>query len=85
MRRHLLIVTASALMISGTATAEPIKLPAPRPAINAPVILASADQVVGKSPLPAQAEAAPVKRPRTARVTTCRCGSGPQAQAQEQP
>jgi hypothetical protein len=37
------------------------------------VVLASADQV-GDVQASADQPAAPVKRPRAARVTTCRCG-----------
>jgi hypothetical protein len=86
MRVRLLIVATSALMVPGSAVAEPAKLPQPRPAAGpAPMILASADQVAGKSPLPERAAAEPVKRPRAARVTTCRCGGAPQPENQEQP
>jgi hypothetical protein len=86
MRVRLLIVAASALMVPGSAMAEPAKLPQPRPAANpVPMILASADQVVAKSSLPAQVSDAPAKRPRAARATTCRCGGAPQPQSQEQP
>lgn len=84
MRVRSLIVAASALMLPGGALAEPAKLPQPRPATRpAPVILASADQVAGQSPLQAQAAATPAKRPRAARATTCRCGGAPQAETQE--
>ena len=86
MRVRLLFVAASALMVPGSAMAEPAKLPQPRPATSpAPMILASADQVAGKSPLSGQATAGPVKRPRARRATTCRCGGGPQSETQEQP
>ena len=86
MRIRLLTLTAVALTVSGSAIAEPAKLPQPRPtAIPAPMILASADQVAAKSSLPTQADAAPAKRPRAARVTTCRCGGAPQPDAQGQP
>jgi hypothetical protein len=84
MRVRSLIVAASALMLPGSALAEPAKLPQPRPAARpAPVILASADQVASQSPLQAQAAATPVKRPRAARATTCRCGGAPQTETQE--
>ena len=86
MRVALLIVTASAVMLSGGALAEPAKLPQTRPTARpAPVLLASADQVAGQAQLPAQAAAAPVKRPRVARATTCRCGGEPQPETPEQP
>jgi len=86
MRLRLLIVTAAAFMLPGSAFAEPAKLPQPRQAARpAPVILASADQLAGQPQLPAQAAAAPVKRPRAARATTCRCGVVPQPETQDQP
>jgi hypothetical protein len=84
MRVRSLIVAASGLMLGGSALAEPAKLPQPRPAVRpAPVILASADQVTSQSPLQAQAAATPVKRPRAARATTCRCGGTQQTETQE--
>ena len=86
MRVRLLIVTASALMLPASGMAEPAKLPQTRPAARpAPVSLASADQLAGQPQLPAQAAAAPLKRPRAARATTCRCGGVPQPETQEQP
>jgi hypothetical protein len=80
-----LMVIAVAALVAGTPTfAEPAKpreaqpaQPASRPAA---VVLASADQVGQIAPTGDQ-QAAPVKRPRTARVTTCRCGD---QQAQDQ-
>jgi len=70
-----LIVAATALAIAGAASAEPAK-PAPQvaqPAKTAQVVLASAEQLRTPEPI-AQAEAAaPAKKPRAARVTTCRC------------
>lgn len=86
MRARLLIVTASSLMLPSGGMAEPAKLQPPRPAARpVPVILASADQLAGQPQLPAQAAAEPVKRPRAARATTCRCGGVPQPETQEQP
>jgi len=86
MRARLLIMTASALMLPGSALAEPAKMPQTPPAARpAPVILASADQLAGQRQLPAQAAAVPVKRPRAARATTCRCGGEPQPETPEQP
>ena len=78
-----LVVIAAAMIAAGTAVAaEPPKEPAKaqRPNRPAQVMLASADQV--PTPLtPDQANPPPPKRPRAARVTTCRCGD----QAAEQP
>jgi hypothetical protein len=86
MRTRVLIVTAAALILPGSASAEPAKLPQTRPAARAaPVVLASADQLAGQPQLPAQTAASPVKRPRAARATTCRCGGVPQSETQEQP
>jgi hypothetical protein len=80
------MIAAAALMVATAAVAEPAKAPgaaaARTPSHPAPVVLASADRVVGAS-APAQASPAPVKRPRAARVTSCRCGA-PEAQADEQ-
>ena len=81
--RYLLIATA-ALAFAGAAAAEPAK-PAAQPATQptaqkpAEVVMASAEQ----SPAPAvvaEAQAAsPAKKPRAARVTSCRCaGQTPQ-------
>ena len=77
MRARLLIVAVSGLSLGAAAAAEPAKAPvrsADQPAKQvAPVVLASADEIRA----PAEAEqqtAAPAKRERRARVTTCRCG-----------
>lgn len=77
-----LIIAATALALAGTAIAEPAK-PAPRPvqqpATNRPaeVVLASAEQV--SAPAAVTPVATPAKKPRAARVTTCRCaGQTPQ-------
>jgi hypothetical protein len=80
-----LMVIAAAALVAGTPTfAEPVKprdaqpvQPASRPAT---VVLASADQIAEQAPTGEQ-QAARVKRPRVARVTTCRCGD---QQAQDQ-
>ena len=79
-----LVVIAAAMIAAGTAVAaEPPRDPkaaAPQPSRPAQLMLASADQV--PTPLaPDQANPQPPKRPRAARVTTCRCGD----QAAEQP
>jgi hypothetical protein len=75
--RYLLIATA-ALAMTTNAMAEPAK-PAPKPAAQpdkrpAEIIMASADQVQTPAPLAAQARnVAATKKPRAARVTSCRC------------
>ena len=78
MYRRYLMIASAALAIAGAAAAEPAK-PAGKPAAQpvkdrpAEVVLASAEQL----PTPAavdQAQAVtPPKKPRAARVTTCRC------------
>ena len=88
MHARLVMIAAAALTIGATAAAEPPKSeprdtaqPANR---SAEVILASADQVravpVADEAVPAadQPVATPAKRPRAARVTSCRCGEKPQ-------
>lgn len=79
-----LVIAAAALMFAAPGLSEPAKTPATDPAHPAArpveVVLASAEQV--RSPAATADEtAAPVKRPRVARVTTCRCAD---QQAQEQ-
>lgn len=73
-----LVIAASALSIGAPAVAEP-----PRPASHetsqpsahgTPVVLASADQIQAPTSNPDQTAATPPKRPRAARVTSCRCG-----------
>ena len=73
MHSRCLIIAATALAFAGSAAAEPAK-PAAQPApANRPaeVVLASADQI--RPAVVAQAQATPAKKPRAARVTTCRC------------
>ncbi len=84
MHARLTIIAATALAVGASAFAEPVKTreapptqPATRPAA---VVLASADQIGAAVPSSDQ-QAAPVKRPRVARITTCRCGD---QQAQDQ-
>ena len=77
MRTRYLIASA-ALAFAASAAAEPAKplhsavQPANRPA---EVMMASAEQIPVVVPAAATdgPEAAPVKKPRAARVTTCRC------------
>jgi len=77
MHARLMIIAAAASMLGTSAFAEPPKphvAQAAQPASPpAQVVMASADQIRGPAPDAEQA-APPVKRPRVARVTTCRCG-----------
>lgn len=78
MHVRLLAIAITAFTIGTTAVAEPPR-PAPHEASQSSghstqVVLASADQAQAPTSSPDQATPAPVKRPRTARVTTCRCG-----------
>jgi len=80
------VLFAAATLISASAfAAEPIKPPV-QPAAQqqlapAQVVLASADDV-RTPPVGDQQVPTPPKRPRVARVTTCRCGD-PQAQPEQ--
>ena len=68
------ILIAAALTSATAALAEPAK-PAAQPVTQPagrPIVLASADAV--KAPAMAADQQVPVKKPRVARVTTCRCG-----------
>ena len=77
MHARLMIITAAALTIGTSASAEPAKPRGPQaaPAASPPaqVVLASADQIRDPAPIANQATP-PAKRPRVGRVTTCRCG-----------
>ena len=83
MDARLMLIAASALGFATIAPAEPAKPPAPAasPAPKErPVMLASAE--VPASPAAAQADSAaapavPARKPRAARVTTCRCADTP--------
>ena len=75
--RYLMIVSA-ALVYAGAAAAEPAKpasTTAAQPANDRPaeVVLASADQTITTTPVAQAQSATPAKKPRAARVTTCRC------------
>jgi hypothetical protein len=81
MRSRCLLIASIAAVTGAAAGAEPAQPAAPTAREQAqpasapkPVVLASADQV--RTPLPTEsaAPATPAKRPRAARVTTCRCG-----------
>lgn len=82
------LIAAAALAAGPAAAAGPAKAPAASSphstAHSSPVVLASAERVVGTVP-PADVRSDPAKRPRAARVTSCRCGDiQPQADEQEQ-
>jgi hypothetical protein len=80
MHTRCLLIAAATLAVAGNAAAEPAK-PAPKPAAQpaerpVEIVMASAEQVRTPAPLatqPVTQEVAPVKRPRAARVTSCRC------------
>ena len=77
MHARLMVIAAAALTIGTSALAEPPKTRAARAAQPATppaqVLMASAEEA--RDPAPAAEPATPpVKRPRAARVTTCRCG-----------
>jgi hypothetical protein len=85
MRVRLMIIAGGALALATGGAAEPAKAPAAqRPIRSAPVIFASADQVTTPAPVSDQATPPAPKRPRAARVTTCRCGD-PQPEPQPEP
>jgi hypothetical protein len=73
-----LMVIAALALTGNPAFAEPAKEREPRAATQpstppAAVVLASAETIADVAPSAGQ-PAVPVKRPRAARVTTCRCG-----------
>ena len=78
MHMRSLLIASLAGSVSSAAIAEPAKPPAAptaaQPARSRPpqVLLASAEQA--QSAATASNQPAPAKRPRTARVTSCRCG-----------
>ena len=78
MYARLMVVAALTLVMGNPLLAEPAKTRDPQPQVQpatppAAVVLASAETIRDVAPS-ADQQAAPVKRPRTARVTTCRCG-----------
>jgi hypothetical protein len=81
MNARLMLIAVSALSLATGAAAEPVKAPPPAaPAKDRPVVLASAE--VPASPAvattdPATPPAPPARKPRAARVTTCRCADTP--------
>jgi len=78
MHTRYLLIASAALAMASTAAAEPAK-PQPQPAAQpanrpAEVMMASADRLPTAVPAAAQEQpTVPAKRPRAARVTTCRC------------
>ena len=75
-----LLIGSTILAVAAPVAADPanpvqresaVQAPANRPA---QVVLASAEQVQAQLPADTQAAATPPKRPRAARVTSCRCG-----------
>lgn len=82
--RSILIAAAVTLGVGSAFAAEPAKAPRPESAQQqqdaaAPVLMASANIEHAAAVVPAAATdgAAPAKRPRKARVTTCRCADTP--------
>ena len=82
MARLMLIAAAGALGLATAAAAEPVKAPAPpaETAKDRPVVLAAAE--VPPSPGATASDgatpgAAPARKPRAARVSTCRCADTP--------
>ena len=77
MHSRCLLIAAAALAMATIAVAEPVK-PVPQPAQPperpTEIVMASAEQLQTPPPVAAQArDALPVKRPRAARATSCRC------------
>ena len=85
MDARLMLIAASALSLATMAAAEPAKSPepvAPSGAKERPVVLAAAEipataAVAGAEGAVAATPAVPARKPRTARVTTCRCADTP--------
>ena len=83
MDSRLMLIAAGALSLATIAAAEPAKSPepaAPSGAKDRPVVLAAAE--IPAAPAVADADAAatpavPARKPRAARVTTCRCADTP--------
>ena len=76
MGKSILLIATAALATA--VQAEPVKTEAREAPASAnrpaQVVLASAEQVPAAAPLATQPAETPVKRPRAARVTSCRCG-----------
>ena len=75
-----LLIGSTILALAAPVAADPAnpvqRDPAVEASANRPaqVVLASAEQVRAEVPAETQAAATPPKRPRAARVTSCRCG-----------
>jgi hypothetical protein len=83
MDARLMLLAAGALSFATVASAEPANPPVPSStpaAKDRPVVLAAVE-VPAATPVapgdPAAAPAVPPRKPRTARVTTCRCAETP--------
>ena len=78
MRAHLLMIGVAGFSLAAVSVAEPAKAPvqkASQPtAPAAEVVVASADEVQPAATTPSKTDAAPAKKPRRARVISCRCG-----------
>jgi hypothetical protein len=78
MTARLMVIAVATLSLSAFAgAAAPNAVPADTnraPSRPADLVLASAEAVHAPDQVQAQPQAAPVKRVRVARVTTCRCG-----------
>ena len=79
MRAHLVMIGIAGLSLAATSVAEPAKAPVQKasqptnPA--AEVVVASADEVPAVASKPAETTGTPTaKKPRRARVISCRCG-----------
>lgn len=81
MRARLVIAAISGLSVATAVAAEPAKAPVRKAdqAAEQPVevVVAAADEIRTPTASADQATAAPAKRARKARVTTCRCGDQP--------
>lgn len=78
MRVRQFVIAVAAAAISVAASAEPSNTPVRNPVegaqTQAPLVVASAQPVRTPSGIAEAQSAAPAKRVRTARVSTCRCG-----------
>lgn len=78
MNCRLIAIATAASLLASAAFADPPKAGAPAPTMghtaSKQVILASAENVQSPAPDQGQEATSAPKRPRAARVTTCRCG-----------
>jgi hypothetical protein len=82
MDARLMLIAASALSLASMTAAEPAKSPAPAASATKerPVVLAAAEIPAASAVAGAETTATPAvpaRKPRTARVTTCRCADTP--------